>query len=126
MSTAIGRWPIMVIDCPDARSLAEFYSAITGWPLAEQMGPDWVQLDSGHTSTIGFQQVNGYRGPQWPGQEVPQQAHLDFVVDDLSDAERRVVALGATRAATQPGEGYLVFLDPVGHPFCLVRDTSQD
>jgi predicted enzyme related to lactoylglutathione lyase len=124
MSTAIGRWPIIVIDCPDARSLAEFYSAITGWPLAGQADSEWVQLDSGHSSTIGFQQVSGYRAPQWPGQEVPQQAHLDFVVDDLIDAEARVVALGAIKSSYQPGQGYLVFLDPAGHPFCLVPDST--
>jgi predicted enzyme related to lactoylglutathione lyase len=124
MSTAIGRWPIIVIDCPDARSLAEFYSAITGWPLAEQSDAEWVQLDSGHTSTIGFQQVAGYRPPQWPGQESPQQAHLDFVVDDLLDAESRVLALGAFKPSHQPGQSYQVFLDPAGHPFCLVQDSA--
>jgi catechol 2,3-dioxygenase-like lactoylglutathione lyase family enzyme len=124
MSTAIGRWPIIVIDCPDARALAEFYSAITGWPLVEQTDAEWVQLDSGHTSTIGFQQVTGYRPPQWPGQVVPQQAHLDFVVDDLVEAESRVLALGAIKAAFQPGQTYQVFLDPAGHPFCLVQDQG--
>jgi predicted enzyme related to lactoylglutathione lyase len=126
MSTAIGRWPIIVIDCPDARALAEFYSAITGWPLAEESGPEWVQLNSGHTSTIGFQQVGGYQPPRWPGQEVPQQAHLDFVVDDLGEAEQQVLALGAIKPSFQPGDGYRVFLDPVGHPFCLVEDPATD
>lgn len=120
MSTAIGRWPIIVIDCPDARALAGFYSAITGWPLADQTEPEWVQLNSGHSTTIGFQQVQGYRAPTWPTQEVPQQAHLDFVVDDLTDATARVLALGATEAPAQYGHSYRVFLDPVGHPFCLV------
>ncbi len=120
MSTAIGRWPIMIIDCPDARALASFYSAITGWPLAEQTEPEWVQLNSGHDSTIGFQQVAGYRAPTWPSQEVPQQAHLDFVVDDLAAASAQVLAIGATEAVYQYGAGYRIFLDPAGHPFCLV------
>lgn len=125
MSTAIGRWPIIVIDCPDARALAAFYSAITGWPVADSSDGEWVQLDSGHTSTIGFQQVTGYRAPRWPGQDVPQQAHLDFVVDDLSAAESQVLALGAVVAGAQPDPGsYRVFLDPAGHPFCLVRDQG--
>lgn len=120
MSTAIGRWPIMIIDCPDARALAGFYSAITGWPLAEQTEPEWVQLNSGHSTTIGFQQVTGYRAPTWPSQEVPQQAHLDFVVDDLAEASAQVLAIGATEAPYQYGSGYRIFLDPAGHPFCLV------
>lgn len=125
MSTAIGRWPIIVIDCPDARALAIFYSALTGWPLAGAGEGEWVQLDSGHTSTIGFQQVSGYRPPQWPGQEVPQQAHLDFVVDDLAVGSAQVIELGATAALVQPSpDSYLVFLDPAGHPFCLVQDQG--
>lgn len=110
----------MIIDCPDAHALATFYSMITGWPLAEQTEPEWVQLNSGHSSTLGFQQVSGYRAPTWPTQDVPQQAHLDFVVDDLAEASARVLAIGATEASTQFGSSYRVFLDPAGHPFCLV------
>ena len=29
--------------------------------------------------------------------------------------------VGARKAETQPGESFRVFLDPAGHPFCLVR-----
>ncbi|PKQ33003.1 MAG: glyoxalase [Actinobacteria bacterium HGW-Actinobacteria-2] len=125
MSTAIGRWPIMVIDCPDPHTLALFYSAVTGWPVIGEEDSEWVQLDSSHTSTIGFQRVNGYRAPQWPGQDVPQQAHLDFTVDNLADAEYLVLGLGAVKAPVQPGESWRVFLDPAGHPFCLVQATSE-
>jgi len=32
-----------------------------------------------------------------------------------------VLAAGATKAETQPGESFRVYLDPAGHPFCLVR-----
>jgi hypothetical protein len=35
-----------------------------------------------------------------------------------------VLALGATKATFQPGQTYQVFLDPAGHPFCLVQDPS--
>jgi hypothetical protein len=51
--------------------------------------------------------------------EVPQQFHLDFVVDDLDEAEAAVLELGATKADFQPGKTFRVFLDPVGHPFCF-------
>ena len=40
---------------------------------------------------ISFQQVEDYRAPEWPGQEVPQQMHLDVVVDDLDAAEAAVL-----------------------------------
>jgi hypothetical protein len=31
-----------------------------------------------------------------------------------------VLALGAKKAEFQPGTTFRVFLDPAGHPFCLV------
>ena len=61
-----------------------------------------------------------HRPPQWPGAEHPQQLHLDLEVADLDAGEAAVVALGARKHAVQPGETFRVFLDPAGHPFCLV------
>jgi hypothetical protein len=64
--------------------------------------------------------VDNYEAPTWPDDGVPKQMHLDLAVSDLAEGEREVLALGATRATTQPApESYLVFLDPAGHPFCL-------
>ncbi len=117
----IARLTGIAIDCPDARALAAFYSAITGWPVDEEEseGP-WVQLASDVGATLLFQQVDDYRAPQWPGQEHPQQAHCDFDVADLDAGEARVLALGARKHAVQPGTTFRVYLDPAGHPFCLV------
>jgi len=50
---------------------------------------------------------------------VPQQAHLDVIVDDIAAAETAVLDLGATKHEHQPGTSFRVFLDPAGHPFCL-------
>jgi hypothetical protein len=44
------------------------------------------------------------------------QMHLDFDVDDLDSTEARVLAAGATRLRSEPGEHYRVFADPAGHP----------
>jgi hypothetical protein len=66
--------------------------------------------------------VEGYQAPQWPGQDMPQQMHLDVDVDDLDEGEAAVVALGAVKQDYQPGETFRVFLDPAGHPFCLCVD----
>ena len=124
------RLSLTAIDCPDPMALAGFYSALTGWPLdatSEELEEiealevvTWVQLRSDVGATLAFQRVDGYRAPQWPGQERPQQLHLDFDVPDLDAAEEQVLALGATKHAVQPGESFRVYLDPVGHPFCLV------
>ena len=45
--------------------------------------------------------------------------HLDVNVDDMDEAEKAVLELGATKADHQPGTTFRVFLDPAGHPFCL-------
>ena len=83
---------------------------------------DWVEIRAEYGDCISFQRVEGYTAPKWPTQEVPQQMHLDVVVDDLDTAEAAVLELGATKAEHQPGKTFRVFLDPAGHPFCLCLD----
>ena len=40
---------------------------------------------------------------------------------DLDEGEAQVLALGAIKAEVQPEpDDFRVFLDPAGHPFCLV------
>jgi len=117
---------LVALDCPDPVRLAEFYAQLTGWsvePVDETTDGlvDWVQLASNGQPTIAFQRVTHYVAPTWPEGAVPQQLHLDFDVDDLDDGERVVLGLGASAASYQSGETFRVFLDPVGHPFCLVQ-----
>jgi hypothetical protein len=76
-----------------------------------------VRADYGQC--ISFQQVENYRAPVWPGQDSPQQFHLDVIVDDLDAGEAAVLELGASLADHQPSATFRVFLDPAGHPFCL-------
>ncbi|MEV7527039.1 VOC family protein [Agrococcus sediminis] len=114
---AIARYPSVVIDCPDAAALGRFYGALLDYTVSE--ADDWVEIRGPEGQRICFQQVEGYAAPDWPGQEHPQQMHLDVVVDDLDEAEAATLALGATKHEHQPGETFRVFLDPAGHPFCL-------
>jgi catechol 2,3-dioxygenase-like lactoylglutathione lyase family enzyme len=117
---AVARLQVVALDCPDPVALAAFYSAVLGAPV-ERADGDWVQLAPGGGATpLAFQQVADYRPPQWPGAEHPQQLHLDLEVADLDAGEAAVVALGARKHEVQPGETFRVFLDPAGHPFCLV------
>jgi len=114
---AIAELPSFVIDCPDARELADFYGALLDWKVEVDEG--WADIRGENGQCISFQQVPGYTPPQWPEQDVPQQMHLDVKVDDLDAAERAVLQLGATKHSHQPGTTFRVFLDPAGHPFCL-------
>lgn len=117
---AIARYPNVVLDCPDAAALARFYGALLDWRVETSDG--WADVRAGYGQCISFQQVENYTPPQWPGQEAPQQMHIDVIVDDLDAGEAAVLQLGATRHEHQPGTSFRVFLDPAGHPFCLCQD----
>ena len=119
MAEPIAKYSLVAFDCPDPQALAAFYGAITGWPVLRDDG-DWVTLRSDSGATIAFQLAPDHAAPMWPDPRHPQQAHLDFDVDDLAAAEAQVLALGATKAAVQPGDSFTVFIDPAGHPFCFV------
>ena len=118
---AIARNPAFVLDCPDPGTLARFYGGLLGWNVSVDDDGSWADIRS-DARCISFQQVEGYRPPEWPSQDVPQQMHLDVVVDDLDVGEAAVIGLGATLAEHQPGTRFRVFLDPAGHPFCLCLD----
>lgn len=117
---AIARFPSIVLDCPDPGTLASFYGALLDWKT--EASSDWAEVRADYGQSICFQQVDPYSPPQWPGQQVPQQMHLDVVVNDLDAAEAAVLELGATKHEHQPGTTFRVFLDPAGHPFCLCAD----
>ena len=110
----------MILDCPNPRILARFYSEVLG---AEIVGydDDWAEIVLPDTNRplLAFQQVENFVAPKWPTQDVPQQTHLDIRVSDLDVAETAVLALGATRAGSDTLT-FRVYLDPAGHPFCLI------
>ena len=94
----------VTLDCADPRTLASFYGALTG--MRELFSTDeFVALTDGSGCDLGFQRVDGYRAPQWPGQDVPQQFHLDFRADDLDAMEELALELGAAKPDPQPGDG---------------------
>ncbi|MGW5572251.1 VOC family protein [Nocardia thailandica] len=110
----------VTLDCADPRALARFYRELTGMRLRYD-SDEFVALTDDSGCDLGFQRVDGYRAPRWPGQDAPQQVHLDLSVEDLATAEKRALGFGAARADHQPGgDRWRVLLDPAGHPFCLV------
>ncbi|AJT69411.1 hypothetical protein T261_7814 [Streptomyces lydicus] len=112
----------ITLDCPDPLALAAFYQEATGLEPHPKSDTDFAGLNYGDGLFIGFQRVDDYRAPRWPDQTAPQQFHLDFAVDDLDEAENRLLELGASKPGHQPNEDrWRVLIDPAGHPFCLVR-----
>jgi catechol 2,3-dioxygenase-like lactoylglutathione lyase family enzyme len=117
----IGRLEKTVLDCPDARALAGFYAEILGMRINEDDGGDWVVIGrEPGMRELAFQRADHWQPPRWPDPEHPQQEHLDIRVEDVDEAERAVLALGASRLPNEHESGFRVFTDPAGHPFCLV------
>lgn len=120
--SGIARFSLVAIDTRQPRQLAQFYADITGWQVDPDSHDGWVELTADTGATIAFQLAPDHVQPQWPATEHPQQLHLDFDVADLDEGEQAVLALGAEKALVQPGSTFRVYLDPAGHPFCLVQE----
>lgn len=124
MSDAIGHLHSIVVDCADPRALATFYEKLLGLTRVEDT-PEWVTLTGPEGPALALQRVDEHVPPRWPAADPPTQLHLDVLVDDLDEAEPKVLALGATllEGSDKP-IGYRVYADPAGHPFCLVTPES--
>lgn len=111
----IGRMHHVVLDCPDPAALAVFYSTVLGLPVTYR-ADDWVVVAASDTSSgLAFQRAPGNQRATWPDPAVPQQFHLDIMVEEPAAAGQRVLALGAAKL-----DGKNVYADPAGHPFCLI------
>jgi catechol-2,3-dioxygenase len=98
----------MVLDCPDPAALATFYSALLGLPVTYR-DDDWVVVAAGNRSSgLAFQLAPGNQRPTWPDTAIPQQFHLDIMVEDVAAAGPQVLALGAVKL-----DGVNVYADPV-------------
>jgi catechol 2,3-dioxygenase-like lactoylglutathione lyase family enzyme len=126
----------VVLDCADARALAEFYRELLdlayrpgdeapppGEP--DPHGNDWLVLRAGSGFALAFQQIADLPEATWPDGPVPQMMHLDITVADrgqLDVQHRRALDLGARLLSDEsddPEEPLYVYADPAGHPFCI-------
>ncbi len=105
----------LVLDCPDPAGLGAFYSALLGEPITYRSENFVVVSRDPTTSGLAFQRAEDFVAPTWPDPAVPQQLHLDVMVDDVEAARDWVLGLGARARG-----GDHVFADPAGHPFCLI------
>jgi hypothetical protein len=126
-----------VLDCTDARSLAEFYRRLLGLVYrpgdeppetgrVDERGRDWLVLRTPDgLPRLAFQQVAHLPEVTWPDGPVPQQLHLDLTVASVEDLEvqhQRVLSLGGRLLhdrGDDPEEPLRVYADPAGHPFCV-------
>ena len=116
--TVTGRLELVALDAPDIEKLASFYAELAGWEIIRK-DSDWITVRAGGGQEIAFQLAPDHVAPQWPGQEHPQQFHLDLLVDGYEAAAERAIGLGATRLADGPT--WVTLADPAGHPFDLCQ-----
>jgi Glyoxalase-like domain len=128
-----------VLDCQNARALAEFYRNLCGLRYRpgdelepatnssnENVDKDWLVLrDSDGNNRLAFQQIDDFKESTWPENSVPQQIHLDMTVptiEHLVEQHDRVLSLGGRLLYDRfddPEEPLRVYADPSGHPFCI-------
>lgn len=129
----IANYVYTALDCDNPVELAHFYSKITGLkiqPFDEGETTEtceWLELwDENEQTKMAFQKIDNYRKPTWPTGDLPQQAHMDFHAKDLDIAEKQLLEIGAVKAEFQPKpHRFRVYLDPAGHPFCIVQSDDD-
>jgi predicted enzyme related to lactoylglutathione lyase len=111
---------IVVFDAADLSAESTFWAGLLDGTVDAE--DDWHMISVEGTPRLGVQLAPDHRQPEWPGGS-PQQIHLDLYVDDFTEAHDKALSLGARllKAADDINskEGYQVYADPAGHPFCL-------
>ncbi|MDC0773650.1 VOC family protein [Streptomyces sp. HD] len=115
----------VVLDCAEPEKLAVFYTELLEGEQTDATA-NRVEIRGADGTRLAFRRDMNATPPSWPRPENSLQAHLDFTVEDLDAAERRIVGLGGrpleAREAAGPYEerGYA---DPAGHSFTLRRSV---
>ena len=116
--TVTARLDLAIFDAADIDRVGSFYADLTGWDVVRK-DSDRFGVRAPDGQEIEFQRAPDHVAPQWPGQEHPQQFHLDLQVDDHQAAAERAAGLGATWLADGPS--WITLADPAGHPFDLCQ-----
>ena len=104
--------------------MADFWASVLGWEVVED-GDEGISLASasGDLPTLDILQVS-------EAKQVKNRLHLDLRPDTTSfETElERLEGLGARRVdvGQSPDVTWVVFADPEGNEFCLLRRTVQD
>jgi predicted enzyme related to lactoylglutathione lyase len=111
---------IIVFDAADLGAESTFWAGLLGGTVEAE--EDWHTVFVDGRPHLGFQFAPDHPQPDWPDGEA-QQIHLDLYVEDVPAAHEEAMALGAR--LLQPADdirsaqGFQVYSDPAGHPFCL-------
>ncbi|MFR0355447.1 VOC family protein [Streptomyces sediminimaris] len=117
----------VVLDCAEPEKLALFYKELLEGEETDSAA-NRVEIRGADGTRLAFRRDMNATPPSWPRPENSLQVHLDFVVQDLDAAERRVVELGGRPLETKDAAGPFEtrgYSDPAGHSFSLRRATPR-
>nr|WSW71114.1 VOC family protein [Streptomyces sp. NBC_00995] len=121
---AVPKTSVLVLDCAEPKDLADFYATLLNAEVHIGDEPDLVEVVGHRGVHLAIRRDHGYAPPSWPRPDDSQQAHLRILVarEDLDEAEREAVGLGARPLDTKNNGGRRdarLYSDPAGHPFTL-------
>ncbi|MBV2357259.1 VOC family protein [Streptomyces sp. J2-1] len=112
---------MVVLDCAEPEKLAPFYEELLDGEQTAASA-NLVEIQGADGMRLAFRRDVNATPPSWPRPENSLQAHLEFRVEDLDEAERRIVALGGRPVETRDPAGPYEergYADPAGHSFVL-------
>lgn len=124
---------VVNIDVPELASAIDFYSNALGLELSRIIDNDVAELTgassvvyllasvAGSTATNAVTEERRYTRHWTP-------VHIDFVVDNLSEAKDRAIKAGANQESDRVewrGSKCITFSDPFGHGFCLIEFVGK-
>lgn len=124
MSFVNGRKISQPVECADAYKVASFWSAVFDTPLHkdDHPGDPVATIDLPQGFTLYFENV-----PE--PKTIKNRVHLCLTPDGVRDLEvERIVGLGGTviHDRREPnGLGWVVFADPEGNEFCVLRGLDE-
>ncbi|MFE2166601.1 VOC family protein [Streptomyces sp. NPDC059447] len=120
----VQKTPVLVLDCAEPETLARFYADLLDAEVRPSPTPDEVAVLAPSGSRLTFRRDASFAPPSWPRPEDALQTHLRIQVaaEDLDQAEREAVSLGARPVDTGTEDGprsVRRLSDPAGHSFVL-------
>jgi predicted enzyme related to lactoylglutathione lyase len=116
----------ITIDAADPYELAQFWSAVTGWPVADGDVPGDEEV-----LVVAPAPVPGLLFIAVPeGKSVKNRVHLDWGPTERTRNEEveRILSLGGTIYEDHrmpDGRGWVTMKDPEGNEFCVERSEAE-
>lgn len=124
---------IVNIDVPDLAPAIAFYRAALGLTLNRLMDDDVAELvgassiiyllkNPAGSHPVGTLSLARHYARHWTP------VHMDFVVEDVTEAAQRAIDAGATvesECIEWKGSKCISFSDPFGHGFCLIEFSGD-